>query len=217
MTIDSDLSRIGISLPSNLLDKFDDNEINMLAEVVTNEDIIALATGDGAGKAVAVVREPGGSLHREDRVLEPALHAGLEGYLKGWKRLYGGLGMSPAKMSRIESASRLALDLNKAFNLHDVVDMSKLISADCILEDHDPAPDGAVYSGRDAISRYWRDLFARSPRIHQEIEDIFGMGNRCVMRWKLIRSEGKDTLLKGIDIYQVRGDLISQIWSYVKG
>ena len=44
-----------------MLDKFGDNEINMLAEVVTNEDIIALATGDGAGKAVAriVARNPG--------------------------------------------------------------------------------------------------------------------------------------------------------------
>ncbi len=44
-----------------MLDKFGDNEINMLAEVVTNEDIIALATGDGARKAVAriVARNPG--------------------------------------------------------------------------------------------------------------------------------------------------------------
>jgi digeranylgeranylglycerophospholipid reductase len=44
-----------------MLDKFDDNEINMLAEVVTNEEIIALATGDGAGKAVTkiIARNPG--------------------------------------------------------------------------------------------------------------------------------------------------------------
>jgi predicted SnoaL-like aldol condensation-catalyzing enzyme len=124
--------------------------------------------------------------------------------------------MSPIRMVKIESASRLALDLNKAFNLHDVEGMSKLIRDDCVLDDHSPAPDGAMYSGKEAIVRYWRDLFARSPHIRQEIEDIWGMGDRCVMRWKIIGSEGGDPPLRGVDIYQVRNDLISHIWSYVK-
>jgi predicted SnoaL-like aldol condensation-catalyzing enzyme len=125
--------------------------------------------------------------------------------------------MSPIRMVKIESASRLAIELNRSFNLHDVEGMSKSILDDCILEDHSPAPEGAVFSGKDAITRYWRDLFDRSPRIHQEIEDIFGIGNRCVMRWKLIGSEGGDSPFRGVDIYQVRNELISQIWSYVKG
>ena len=117
-------------------------------------------------------------------------------------------------MVKIESASRLALDLNKAFNLHDVEGMSKLIIDDCVLDDHSPAPDGSLYSGKDAIVRYWRDLFVRSPQIRQEIEDIFGMGDRCVMRW---RSSDELSIVRGVDIYQVRNELISNIWSYVKG
>jgi predicted SnoaL-like aldol condensation-catalyzing enzyme len=124
--------------------------------------------------------------------------------------------MSPIRMVKIESASRLAIELNRSFNNHDAEGMSKLISVDCILEDHSPAPGGSLYSGKDAIVRYWRDLFARSPQIHQEIEDIFGIGNRSVMRWKIIGSEGGDHPLRGVDIYQVRNDLISHIWSYVK-
>jgi len=125
--------------------------------------------------------------------------------------------MSPIRMVKIESASRLALELNRSFNLHDVEGMSKLISDDCVLEDHSPAPLGAIYSGIETITRHWNDLFTRSPQVHQEIEHIFGMGDRCVMRWKLTGYEGSDPPLKGVDIYQVRNDLISQIWSYVKG
>jgi len=127
--------------------------------------------------------------------------------------------MSPIRMVKIESASRLALDLNKAFNLHDVEGMSKLIIDDCVLDDHSPAPDGSLYSGKDAIVRYWRDLFVRSPQIRQEIEDIFGMGDRCVMRWRslLLDEDGKAIHRRGIDIYEVRSNTISRIWSYVKG
>jgi predicted SnoaL-like aldol condensation-catalyzing enzyme len=122
--------------------------------------------------------------------------------------------MSPIRMVKIESASRLALDLNRYFNLHDVEGMSKLIRDDCVLDDHGLAPDGAMHSGKEAIVRQWRDLFARSPQIRQEIEDIFGMGDRCVMRW---RSSDELSIVRGVEIYQVRNELISNIWSYVKG
>ena len=127
--------------------------------------------------------------------------------------------MSPARMAKIESAMRTAMDLNKAFNAHDVQAMKALIADDCILESFGPAPDGSTYKGKEAIAHYWHTLFIRSPNVRIEIEDVFGLGNRCVMRW---RSEGMDIdergpHFRGVDIYQVRSASIFQIFSYTKG
>ncbi|MGP8337665.1 MAG: nuclear transport factor 2 family protein [Methanosarcinaceae archaeon] len=90
--------------------------------------------------------------------------------------------MSPTRMSKIESAMRAALAFNKAFNGHDVAGITQLLSDDCVFEDFIPAPDGAVYSGKEAIARYWEDFFRESPHAHIEIEEIFGFGKRCIMR-----------------------------------
>ena len=56
--------------------------------------------------------------------------------------------MSPTRMSRIESATRIVLEFNEAFNRHDVAGMMRLMSDDCVFENTDPAPDGTVYSGK---------------------------------------------------------------------
>ena len=64
--------------------------------------------------------------------------------------------MSPARMSRLESAIRVVLEFNEAFNRHDVAGMMQLMSDDCIFENTNPAPDGAVYSGKEAVTRFGR-------------------------------------------------------------
>jgi len=53
------------------------------------------------------------------------------------------------RMSRVESALRVVLEFNEACNRHDVAGMMRLMSDDCILENSGPAPDGAVYSGKE--------------------------------------------------------------------
>ena len=50
--------------------------------------------------------------------------------------------MSPAKMSKVESAARLVLEFNEAFNRHDVPGMMRLMSEDCIFENTWPARAG---------------------------------------------------------------------------
>jgi ketosteroid isomerase-like protein len=60
--------------------------------------------------------------------------------------------MSPTRMSKLESATRLVLEFNEAFNLHDVGGMMELMSEDCIHEHNGPSPDSAVYSGKGAIT-----------------------------------------------------------------
>lgn len=127
--------------------------------------------------------------------------------------------MSPARMSRLESSTRLVLAFNEAFNRHDVAGMMQLMSDDCIFENTDPAPDGTVFSGRKAVTQFWQDFFRESPEAHIEIEEIFGMGERCIMRWKYswVDAAGKKGHVRGVDIFRVRDELIREKLSYVKG
>jgi predicted SnoaL-like aldol condensation-catalyzing enzyme len=122
--------------------------------------------------------------------------------------------MSPIRMAKIESAIRLVLQFNEAFNRHDVTGMMKLMSDDCIFENTAPAPDGTIYSGKDAVTQFWQDFFRESPQAHIDIEEIFGMGNRCIMRWKYSWGEGH---VRGVDIFKVEEGLITEKLSYVKG
>ena len=93
--------------------------------------------------------------------------------------------MSPARMSKIESAMRIVLAFNEAFNRHDVEGMMQLMSEDCVFENTTPAPDGTVYTGKEAVTKFWQNFFRESPKAHIEIEEIFGLGNHCIMRWRL--------------------------------
>ncbi len=122
--------------------------------------------------------------------------------------------MSPIRMAKIESAIRLVLQFNEAFNRHDVTGMMKLMSDDCLFENTAPAPDGTIYSGKDAVTQFWQDFFRESPQAHIDIEEIFGMGNRCIMRWKYSWGEGH---VRGVDIFKVEEGLITEKLSYVKG
>jgi predicted SnoaL-like aldol condensation-catalyzing enzyme len=127
--------------------------------------------------------------------------------------------MSPARMSKIEAAIRIVLDFNDAFNRHDVAGMMKLMTDDCVFENTDPAPDGTVYSGKEAVTQFWQDFFRESPHAHIEIEEVFGLGLRCIMRWKYswADTEGLEGHVRGVDIFQIKDGLISEKLSYVKG
>ncbi|MEW5828211.1 MAG: nuclear transport factor 2 family protein [Chloroflexota bacterium] len=127
--------------------------------------------------------------------------------------------MSPARLSRLESPVRTVLDFNEAFNRHDVAGMMSRMSDDCVFENTAPAPDGTVYSGKEAVTRFWEDFFRQSPQAHIEIEEIFGLGLRCVMRWRYdwVDTAGTKGHVRGVDIFQVRNGLITGKLSYVKG
>lgn len=94
----------------------------------------------------------------------------------------------------------------------------QLMSNDCIFENTHPAPDGAVYSGKEAVTRYWQAFFHESPEAHIDIEDVFGFGERCVMRWKYSWTDlaGTKGYVRGVDIFRIRDGLIIEKLSYVK-
>jgi limonene-1,2-epoxide hydrolase len=127
--------------------------------------------------------------------------------------------MSPARMSRLETAIRLVLEFNEAFNRHDVAGMMQLMSDDCVFENTDPAPDGAVYSGKEMVTQFWQDFFHESPHAHIQIEEIFSVGFRCIMRWRYewVDVSGKKGQVRGVDIFKVKDGAICEKLSYVKG
>ena len=122
--------------------------------------------------------------------------------------------MSPARMSKIEASVRTVLEFNEAFNRHDVSGMMRLMTDDCIFENTDPAPEGTVYSGKEAVTQFWQDFFTKSPQAHIEIEEIFGFGYRCIMRWKYSWGDGH---VRGVDVFKLKDGLICEKLSYVKG
>ena len=127
--------------------------------------------------------------------------------------------MSPIRMSKIEYALRTVLQFNEAFNRHDVPGMMALMSEDCVFENTAPAPDGTLYVGKEAVTQFWIAFFQESPQAHIEIEGAFGLGERCIMRWKYTwkDSQGLEGHVRGVDIFRVRVDGISEKFSYVKG
>ena len=127
--------------------------------------------------------------------------------------------MSPTRLSRLESGIRVVLEFNKAFNRHDVPGMMRLMCDDCVFENTNPAPDGAVYSGKKAVTRFWEDFFRSSPQAHIEIEEVFGLGFRCIMRWKYdwVDAAGKNGHVRGVDLFKMKDGFIWEKLSYVKG
>ena len=124
--------------------------------------------------------------------------------------------MSPTRMSRLETAIRVVLEYHEAFNRHDVDGMMRLMSDDCVFENTGPAPDGEVYSGKDAIARFLQDFFRHVPQSRLEIEEIFSLGLRCIMRWKFHWTDaaGKQAYLRGVDIFKLKDGSICEKLSY---
>ena len=93
------------------------------------------------------------------------------------------------------------------------------MSEDCLFENTYPAPDGTRYAGKAVVTQFWEEFFRDSPSAHIEIEEIFGMGNRCVMRWRYewVDAAGKQGHVRGVDIFKVQEGLITEKLSYVKG
>lgn len=127
--------------------------------------------------------------------------------------------MSPIPMSKVESAMRAALEIERACGRGDAAAILANIADDCVFESPDPPPAGSVHRGEGEIGAYWREFFAGRPGIRLEIEDAAGQGMRCVIRWKREwKCPGGEALsARGIDSFLAKGGLVSEWYSYVKG
>lgn len=127
--------------------------------------------------------------------------------------------MSPARMDRVEAGVRAVIAFYDALNRHDIAVMMALLSEDCVFESASPAPDGSRFTGKPAIEKYFRKFLTDSPQISLKVEESYGFGYRCIMRWRLewTDSDGNPGHIRGLDIYRVNDGLIREILSYVKG
>ena len=125
----------------------------------------------------------------------------------------------PVKMSKVESAIRLALAHTAAFNAHDADAIARLMSDDCTLETADPAPDGRSLTGREAVAAYYRDQFQAVPTLKMETEDISGLGHQCIRRSRLTWQDpdGRPHHRRAVDIFKERDGVIVAQAGYVKG
>lgn len=118
-----------------------------------------------------------------------------------------------------DSASQVVIAFNDALNARNLDGMMRCLSEDTVFENTAPPPDGTRYQGQAAVRAFWAQFFASAPQTRFEIEEIFGAGDRCVMRWVYYWTDaaGIPGHIRGIDLYTLRGGLITEKLSYVKG
>ena len=76
-----------------------------------------------------------------------------------------------------------------------------------------------AHHGRQSVQAFWEDFFSQSSSSRFEVEEIFGEGQRCVMRWTYhwAQPDGAAGHIRGVDIYRIRAGRICEKLSYVKG
>jgi uncharacterized protein (TIGR02246 family) len=113
----------------------------------------------------------------------------------------------------------LVIRFNEALNARDVDGMMRLMTPDCVFENTYPAPDGTRYEGQIAVRTFWEDFFHGASQARIDIEEIFALGDRCVMRWTYhwANPQGESGHIRGVDVYAVDKGLIAEKLSYVKG
>jgi len=126
--------------------------------------------------------------------------------------------MNPVKLSKVESGMRLVLEYNQHFNRHDLPAVLQLVNEDVVLESSHPAPGGDRFAGKAAVADHLKKIFTEKPDINISIEDLFGLGYRCVMCW---HSEwgcagSQRQCVRGVDIFKFKDGLICEILTYVK-
>lgn len=103
---------------------------------------------------------------------------------------------------------------HEAFNRRDLDALGDLITDDCVFEATSPAPDGTRYVGRQAVLEAWRVFFAGSPASHFEVEEMFGAGDRVIVRWLYSWADGH---VRGADLVRLRAGQLAESLAYVKG
>ncbi len=113
----------------------------------------------------------------------------------------------------------LIVKFNDALNRHDVTGMLDFLTPDSLFENTDPPPDGIRIQGQEHLNAFWQEFFQSAQDQRIEIEEIFAVGDRCVMRWVYFWKNPDTTTqhIRGVDLYRVRDGKIAEKLSYVKG
>jgi len=112
--------------------------------------------------------------------------------------------MSAVRMEKIESTIRLAIEFRARLERGDFDGAAGLLSERCLID----APEG-VYSGREEARRYLERRGRPRLGATQDVEEMFGMGLRCVVRIR----EGK---MRSLELYKEERGALSEILIYSK-
>jgi ketosteroid isomerase-like protein len=119
-----------------------------------------------------------------------------------------------------ETETKTTLDVvrrfNEAFNRHDVGTVMALMTADCVFENTLPAPDGERIEGAPAVRAFWQRFFQATPTARFESEEMFAVGDRCVVRW-VFHWDDRGGHVRGVDVLRVREGKVAEKLAYVKG
>jgi ketosteroid isomerase-like protein len=117
------------------------------------------------------------------------------------------------------AATMAAVDaFNAAFSRLDAAAVMDRMTPDCVFENTYPAPDGERYAGAEAVRAFWERFFASTPSARFETEEAFAAGDRAVVRWVFRwERDGVPGHVRGVDVFRVRGGLVAEKLSYVKG
>jgi len=113
-----------------------------------------------------------------------------------------------------DEARDAILEFHEALNRRDLDALGDLMTEDCVFETTSPAPDGTRHVGRQAVLEACRDFFAGSSTTHFEMEEMFGAGDRVIVRWLYSWADGH---VRGVDVLRVRGGQVAETLAYVKG
>jgi ketosteroid isomerase-like protein len=119
------------------------------------------------------------------------------------------------EVNAMDDQAREAIErFHEALNRRDLDALGDLITDDCVFEATSPAPDGTRHVGRQAVLEACRVFFAGSPTTHFEMEEMFGAGDRVIVRWLYSWADGH---VRGVDVLRVRAGRVAETLAYVKG
>jgi uncharacterized protein (TIGR03086 family) len=167
--------------------------------------------------------------------LDPGLVESVAGWFAGQEADYrraGAVGPRPELPAHAEPQVRLlamygrtscvldplpAVDrFGAAFDAQDVDAVMAAITQDCIFESTAP-PDGVRSEGAAQVRAAWTDFFQASAGAQFTTEVRFACGDRVVVHWRYDWSGESPGHVRGVDIFRVRGGLVAEKVSYVKG
>ena len=105
---------------------------------------------------------------------------------------------------------------NRVFLTHNPAPLAELVADDCVVENTQPAPDGARHEGKEACIALWTRI-ATTPGIDFQPESIVARGDRGEVKWRLVWGPHRSDSVRGVNLMRVRDGRIVEVQGYVKG
>ncbi|HEV2331891.1 MAG TPA: nuclear transport factor 2 family protein [Gammaproteobacteria bacterium] len=125
--------------------------------------------------------------------------------------------MSAQHLAAIDASTAEVLRrFNGVFLDHDPAPLAGLVAEDCVIENIQPAPDGARLVGQAACVARWTEI-ATAPGTFFVLEDTIVMGERGIILWRYHWGPERSSSVRGVNLMRVRDGRIVEAKGYVKG